>query len=143
MLAGGWGTVASRPYIYSGQGFSLQRDKGRFVLPAQFRATLKASSEGMTVCLGKDEMVAKFDAEEAVALEKGLPFDAVQRGMSLFSVIDVPFDGSGRFILPESVSKPAKIGDQLYFHGAGRFFTAWNPEVLAKLGQGWEGAKAI
>ena len=158
MLAGGRGTVASRPYIYSGQGFSLQRDKGRFVLPAQFRATLKASSEGMTVCLGKDEaldcivgfglsrkdeMVAKFDAEEAVALEKGLPFDAVQRGMSLFSVIDVPFDGSGRFILPESVSKPAKIGDQLYFHGAGRFFTAWNPEVLAKLGQGWEGAKAI
>ncbi len=128
------------------------------MLPAPFRSTLKASSGGMTVCLGKDEaldcivgfglsrkdeMVARFDAEEAAALDKGLPFDAVQRGMSLFSVVDVPFDGSGRFILPESVSNPAKIADQLYFHGAGRFFTAWNPDILAKLGQGWEGAKAI
>jgi len=150
--------VASRPYIYSGQGFSLQRDKGRFVLPAPFRSTLKASSDGMTVCLGKDEklycivgfglsrkdeMITRFDAEEAAALEKGLPFDPVQRGMSLFSVVDVPFDGSGRFVLPESVAKPAKIADQLYFQGAGRFFTAWNPDILADMGDGWEGAKAI
>jgi len=150
--------VASRPFIYSGQDFSLQRGKNRFVLPVPFRSVLKASSGGLTVCLGKDEnldcivgfglsrkdeMVARFDAEEAAALEKGLPFDAVRRGMTLFSVVDVKFDDSGRFILPDSVKKAAKIVDQLYFHGAGRFFTAWNPDVLASMGEGWEGAKAI
>lgn len=127
-LRGEWAIVASRPFIYSGQGFSLQRDKGRFVLPAPFRFHaqgierrddgLSSARTALDCIVGfglsrKDEMVARFDAEEAAALDKGLPLDAVQRGMSLFSVVDVPFDGSGRFILPKSVSNPAKIADEL------------------------------
>ena len=51
--------MASMPYIYSGQGFSLQRDKNRFVLPAAFRSTLKESSGGPVVCLGKSEELAQ------------------------------------------------------------------------------------
>jgi MraZ protein len=146
------------PYIYSGQGFSLQRDKNRFVLPAAFRSTLKESSGGPVVCLGKSdelkciigfgvsrkaEMIEQYDIEERMALERGVPFNSVQRGMALFGFHEVPFDDSGRFILPDPVATSASIGDELYFHGAGRFFTAWNPAELAKMDAGWEGAQAI
>jgi MraZ protein len=150
--------VASRPFSYNGPDFSLRGDKNRFVLPAPFRSTLKASSGGMVVCLGKDEkhnciigygisrrdeMLAQFDREAEAALGKGVEFDAVERGMALFSVVEVKFDGSGRFILPDSIVKAANIQDQLYFQGAGRFFTAWNPDELYKMkGPGWEGPKA-
>ena len=155
---GGLGYVASLPYIYSGQGFSLQRDKSRFVLPAPFRSTLRESSNGPIVCLGKSEelnciigfgvsrkadMVEQYDREERIALERGTPFDAVKRGMELFGFHEVPFDDSGRFILPEAVATCANIDDELYFHGAGRFFTAWYPAELAKMSGGWEGAQAI
>jgi MraZ protein len=149
--------VASVPFRYNGPDFSLRGDKNRFVLPALFRSTVIESSGGMVVCLGKDEkhtcivgygisrqdeMLEQFDREAEAALEKGLPFDAVQRGMALFSVVEVKFDGSGRFILPDSIMKAANIEDQLYFQGAGRFFTAWNPDELYKMeGPGWEGSK--
>jgi MraZ protein len=150
--------MASMPYIYNGPGFSLQRDKGRFVLPAAFRSTLKESSGGMTVCLGKDavhnclvgfgvsrknEMAAQYHREDQTALERGDPFDAVKRGMALFGFTDITFDDSGRFVLPREVAISANIDDQLFFQGAGLFFTAWNPDEMAKMGEGWEGAKAV
>lgn len=155
---GGWAEMASRPYIYSGQGFSQQRDKNRFVLPAPFRSTLKDSSGKAVVCLAKhdrwdcivgfglsrlDEFNQQIEQEQAIALQRGEPFDADKRAMDLFGFHEVPFDGSGRFVLPDPIVTTANIGDQLYFHGAGRFFTAWNPESLAKMGEGWESAKAI
>lgn len=150
--------MASRPYIYSGQGFSLQRDKNRFVLPAPFRSTLKQSSDGPVVCLAKhdrwdcivgfglsrlDEFNAQIEQEQAIALQRGEPFDTDKRAMDLFGFHEVPFDGSGRFVLPDPIATTAGIGDQLYFHGAGKFFTAWNPEALARMGEGWESAQAI
>lgn len=150
--------MASRPYIYSGQGFSLQRDKNRFVLPAPFRSTLKESSGRMAVCLAKhdrwdcmvgfglsrvDEFADLIAREQQIALQAGEKFDADKRAMDLYGFHEVPFDGSGRFILPDPLVTSASVDDQLYFHGAGSFFTAWNPEALAKMGQGWESAQAI
>jgi MraZ protein len=150
--------VASKPFIYSGPDFSLRRDKNRFVLPSLYRSTVKESSGSLVVCLGKDAnhtcivgygisrretMLAQYDREAAAAVENGTRFDAVERGMALFSVVDVPFDESGRFILPESIMTSANIDDQLYFQGAGHFFTAWNPDELYRMGPGWEGPQAI
>ncbi len=150
--------VASKPYIYSGQDFSLQGDKNRFVLPSWCRTSLKESSGGLIVCLGKDEeldclvgfgisrrdeLLAQFDREQRESMKLGKAFSAVTRGMALFGVTELPFDASGRFILPEAVATSAQIGSELYFHGAGYFFTAWNPDVLLKQGPEFDGAKAI
>ena len=148
--------MASRPYTYSGQGFSLQRDKNRFVLPAQFSSTLKESSGKPIVCLARHDRwkcligyglsrVAEFpemiDREEARAIGAGKDFDPEKRAFDLHKYYEVPFDGSGRFVMPEDLTTLGKVGGQLYFQGAGQFFTAWAPDQLEAMGEGWEDAQ--
>lgn len=149
--------MASRPYIYSGQGFSLQRDKNRFVLPNQFRSTLKESSGGKAiVCLAKhdrwkcltgfglsrvDEFADLIEREEERAIRAGKEFDAEKRAFDLHKFYEVPFDGSGRFVLPDDLVTLGRVEGQLYFQGAGQFFTAWAPDQLEAMGDGWEDAQ--
>lgn len=143
---------------YTGQGFSPKGDKGRFVLPPQFRKAVKESGAGDKVlCIGKhdrwgcltgfglsrkNELEAQLDREEDRAIQAGRPFDRDLRAIQLNSFAEVPFDDSGRFLIPDYLMEIARIGDSLYFQGAGSFFTIWNPEELAKMGEGWEGPKA-
>lgn len=149
--------VAGQPYIYSGQGFSLLRDKNRFVLPAAFRSTVKESSGGKAVLfLAKHDRweclvgygqsrIADFDQqiqdEEDRAVRAGRDYDAEKRAMDLYNYTDVPFDGSGRFVLPEVLGTLGSVSDQLYFHGAGRFFTLWNPDSLYAMDDTWRAAQ--
>lgn len=148
--------MATRPFIYSGKGFSLQRGKGRFVLPTQFRSTVRASSGAPIVCLAKHDRwecltgfglsrVEEFDQlirdEQALAVQKGEPYDPEKRAHELYGFFEVPFDDSGRFVMPEDLASLANIVDQLYFSGAGRFFTAWNPAELDKMDKSWAPAQ--
>lgn len=140
--------MAGQPYIYSGQGFSLLRDKNRFVLPSALRATVRDSSGKDVICLAKhpewkclvgfglsrvEDFETQLDTEQARADAAGRPFNRDKRAMQLYSFTQVPFDGSGRFVMPETVSGLANIQDQLFFQGVGRFITIWNPEELHKL----------
>lgn len=140
--------MAGQPYIYSGQGFSLLRDKNRFVLPSALRATVRDSSGKDVICLAKhpewkclvgfglsrvEDFETQLDTEQARADAAGRPFNRDKRAMQLYSFTQVPFDGSGRFVMPETVSGLANIQDQLFFQGVGRFITIWNPEELYKL----------
>ena len=143
---------------YSGQGFSLRGEKGRFVLPPQFRKPVRESSAGnRTLCLAKHErwncltgfglsradlFAAQIDREEAVALQAGRDFDRDLRAMQLYGFSEVPFDDSGRFIMPDHLIDLGRVGEGLFFSGAGAFFTIWNPEELARMGAGWKGAQA-
>lgn len=132
-------------------------DKGRFVLPPLFRKAVKESSEGRILCLAKHErwncltgfglsrrveLEAQLDREESIAIERDRDFDRDLRAMQLFGFIEVPFDDSGRFVMPDHLAALAKIEGGLYFQGAGRFFTIWNPAELARMGEGWESAQA-
>lgn len=156
---GVWGTVEARqPVSYSGQGFSLRGEKGRFVLPPQFRKMVRDSSDGArTLCLAKherwncltgfglsrrDDFVLQLDREERIAIDTGRDFDRDLRAMQLYGFSEVPFDDSGRFVMPEHLLDLGSVADRLYFQGAGAFFTLWNPEELARMGAGWEGAQA-
>ncbi|GGC25458.1 hypothetical protein GCM10011371_11320 [Novosphingobium marinum] len=150
--------MAARAHIYSGQGFSLQRDKNRFVLPNPIRATVKESSGGKAVlCLAKhdrwtcltgfglsrvDDFAAQIAREEETALKKGVDFDRDLRSMQLYGFFEVPFDGSGRFVMPEHLASLANIEGELFFQGAGEFFTVWNPDELASMPSGLEFAQA-
>lgn len=142
---------------YSGQAFSPAGDKNRFVLPPSFRKAVKESSGGRTLCLDKherwnclvgfglsrnDELDLQLDREEERALRLGRDFDRDLRSNQLFGFAQLPFDDSGRFIMPEHLRNLGRIEDCLYFQGAGRFFTIWNPEELARMGEGWEAAQA-
>lgn len=148
---------SAKPVSYSGQGFSLLGEKGRFVLPPDFRKSVRDSGLGERVlCLAKhprwkcltgfglgrvSEFEAELDREERIALERGLDFDRDQRASQLYGFAKVPFDDSGRFVLPERFFRLAGLGNAAFFQGGGKSFTIWNPEELARMGAGWEDAQ--
>jgi len=142
---------------YSGRGYSPLGEKGRYVLPPAFRKAVIASSDGRILCIDKhprltclvgfglsrqDELLAQLDREEAVAWQHGRDFDRDSREAQLFGYLQIPFDDSGRFVLPDPLPGLANATGGLYFHGAGRSFTIWNPDELARMGGEWESAKA-
>lgn len=140
--------MAGQPYIYSGQGFSLLRDKNRFVLPNVLRSTVRDSSGKDVLCLAKhpewkclvgfgtsrvDEFESQLDAEQARADAAGRSFNRDKRAMQLYNFQQVPFDGSGRFTMPEALTSLAALGDELFFQGIGRIVLIWSPDELYKL----------
>lgn len=144
---------------YSGQAYSPAGDKGRFVLPPAFRKAVKDSSGGNRIlCLAAhdrfdcligfglsrtDKLNAQLEREEERAIRLGdAGFDRDVRAQQLFGFEQLPFDDSGRFVMPEHLKDLGKIGDGLYFQGAGEFFFAWNPEELAQMDVAWKGAQA-
>ena len=148
---------AARPISYSGQGFSLAGEKGRFVLPPDFRKAVRDSGQGERVlCLAKHprwkcltgfglgrvaQFEAELDREERIALDRGTDFDRELRAAQLYGFAQVPFDDSGRFILPERYFRLGAISDAVYFQGGGLQFTIWNPDELGQMGPGWEDAQ--
>lgn len=149
--------MAGRSFSYRSQGFSLQREKNRFVLPAQIRSTVKESSGATTLCLVKhdrwpcltgfglsrvDDFEEELDKDEKRAIEFAKPFDRELKAMQLYGYSTVPFDGSGRFVMPDHLATLAGIGKQIFFNGLGPYFTIWAPEQLANMGEGWEGLQA-
>ena len=134
---------------FSGYGFSLRGEKNRFVLPPSFRNKIHDASGERVLCLVKheayrclvgfgtnytEELEERFEREEANAFDKGIEFDSIARRMELFAFEEMPFDNSGRFILPEHLVKVAGLSDSFCVVGAGKIFTLWAPEELYKMG---------
>lgn len=157
-LPAGMGQVDLRAVNFSGQGFSLKGEKDRYVLPSEFRKAVREASGGERIlCLAKHDrwncltgfglsreiaLEAQIEREETNAINRGLDFDRDLRASQLFGYSKVPFDDSGRFVMPDRFLKLGRLGDCLFFQGAGGFFTIWNPEELGRMGDGWEGAQA-
>jgi MraZ protein len=144
---------------YNGQAYSPPGEKGRFVLPSAFRKAVKESSGGNRILclaahdrfdcligfgLSRTELLStQLDREEERAIRLGLTdFDRDVRAQQLFGFEQLPYDDSGRFVMPEHLRELGKVGDGLYFQGAGDFFFVWNPEQLAQMDGAWKGAQA-
>nr|WP_277754133.1 division/cell wall cluster transcriptional repressor MraZ [Porphyrobacter sp. GA68] len=126
-------------------------------MPPLFRKAVRDSSDGRVLCLVKHErwncltgfglsrkleLEAQLDREEEMSIRLNRDFDRDTRASQLFSFTEVPFDDSGRFVMPDHLRALANIADGLYFQGAGRFFTMWNPASLQEMGADWDAAKA-
>jgi MraZ protein len=149
--------MAQRPAGYRGQGFSLRGEKGRFVLPPSFRKVFADNGDDRVLCLAKHErypcLIAfgfsrtetfedLLDKEEESAIRRAVEFDRDLRSTQLWGFSEIPFDSSGRFILPDHLLELGGLGDAIYFQGGGQFLTLWDPERLYAMGPGWEGAQA-
>src|SRR5690606_206023 len=144
---------------YSGQGFSPRGDKSRYVLPPAFRnAIAPTDKDPRTLCLVKHDrwncltgfglartetFDAQLDREEDNAVRLGKEFDRELRSTQLWTFTEVPFDASGRFVLPEHLGELCNIDEGICFLGGGAFFTLWAPEQLYRMGPGWEGQQAV
>ena len=152
------GNVAeSTATVYSGQDFSPRGEKGRYVLPTEFRKAVIESSGGKVLCLAKHErwkcltafglsreheLNAQLLHEEERAIRLTRDFDVDLRRIQLFGFKKISFDDSGRFIVPEHLSGIAGLNGDVFFQGAGSFFTLWSPDELYRMGEGWESAQA-
>ena len=145
------------PAGYSGQGFSLRGEKGRLVLPPDFRKAFADAGDERVLCLTRHERwncltgfglsrTARFDEllqrEEDRAARAGREFDYDVRLHQLWGFARLPFDASGRFVLPDHLAELGRLGDAVFFNGAGDFFTLWDPDELYRMGPGWETAQA-
>ena len=93
--------------------------------------------------LEKRAHVEALEREEERAIRLGdAGFDRDVRAQQLFGFEQLPFDDSGRFVMPEHLKELGKIEGGLYFQGAGAFFFVWNPAQLAQMGPEWKGAQA-
>ena len=158
ILSGVSGDVAENtPVVYSGQDFSPRGEKGRYVLPPDFRKPVIESSNGKVLCLAKHErwkclvgfglsrkgeLETQLGHEEDRAIRLGRDFDVDTRRLQLFGFKTISFDDSGRFIVPEYLADLGKLTGDAFFQGAGSFFTLWNPDELYRMGDGFESAQA-
>ena len=135
---------------YQGDGIGLVDDKGRVAIPSALRTALQANAPkadgktGGTAIIGPhpknkclicydpgylDIMVAQLDKREAEnTAENGERDYNIKRAAALGEA--VPFDGSGRFIMPAFPRYYAGIGAQALFVGVLDYIEIWDPQAL-------------
>ena len=135
---------------YQGDGIGLVDDKGRVSIPATLRNTLSANyprangKDGGTVIIGSHEterclqaydpgyldlLAARAAKQEAENLrpDGGVDYN-IKRALAVGEA--VPFDGSGRFIMPAFSRFDAGIGQYAFFFGTFDTIEIWDPATL-------------
>jgi MraZ protein len=120
--------------------------KGRVGIPAQLRATIERNSGEKVLLLGVNEAdgsltgsdtkhsqidYARYEREQERALEQGREPRLAASALVTFGITEeLPFDSSGRFILPSFFREEAGLTDLAFFIGKGDHFEIWNPQRL-------------
>lgn len=111
--------------------------KGRVSVPARYRALLTQSEfPGIVVyesfklpCLEASSREFMDGLSEQLAEEFGA-FEDEKEALAatiLGAAFDLPFDGEGRVLLPQSLMQFAGIADTAVFVGVGEKFLIWEP----------------
>jgi len=131
---------------FSGYGFSLRDEKGRFAIPVDFRSDLKQASDGRkTICLDIHpdwECASAFglsrrrDIKSIIAQaredarENNERFDRLELTAQLTGFSKIAFDDSGRFVMPSDLLEDCGIEDAIYWHAVDDHIALFNPEIL-------------
>ena len=135
---------------YQGKGLGLVDDKGRVAIPNTLRSMLAKNSPRDDGKDGGTVIVAAHPEHRClIAYDPGfVPFwkarleslDAAQlekSGRPDYNILDragaaepLPFDGSGRFIMPAYERRFARIGEAAVFLGAFNWITIWSPKIM-------------
>ena len=135
---------------YQGKGIGLVDDKGRVAIPNALRATLAKNSpradgkDGGTVIIAphpkfrcliaydpayETDVLASVAQREAEAIAKTGEMDySIAARASATEAL--PFDGSGRFIMPAFERRYARIEGAAFFHANFHTIMIWSPKVL-------------
>ncbi len=135
--------------IYQGYALQLVDEKGRVAIPASLRATLNMRKpagpdpkdafvigfhESDRCLVGYDvayseQLFERLDMRaQGHAATDGAPSDRIVRAG--IAGEQLPFDASGRFILPAFPRRRCNIGKYAFFYGMGDRFEIWAPEEL-------------
>ena len=134
---------------YQGKGLGLVDDKGRVAIPNALRATLAKNSprddgkDGGTVIVGSHpeyRCLIAYDPAYVAAYKaelKAMEEEQRQGGRRNYNILSragsaesLPFDGSGRFVMPAYERQHARIGGAAIFLGSFDYMTIWAPHIL-------------
>ncbi len=143
--------VEQLEHLFNGSALSAVDAKGRLSVPAFVRGVIERRSDAKAVVIGVHESAACLNAydrgyarylynenERRRLAEEAAGGDLAAhhaRARRTFGVTeDVPYDSSGRIILPPLMRRKGQIEDLALFVGIGGTFEIWNPQLALNSG---------
>ena len=134
-------------HLFQGSALNAVDAKGRVSIPAFLRGVIERRGDARTIVLAKHDTFPCLDAYDpahAARMHEKLERlfeknetapDALiasqQRNLMAFAATEeVPYDSSGRILMPPMMRMKGKVGDLALFLGTGETFQIWNPELL-------------
>lgn len=134
-------------HLFQGSALNAVDAKGRVSIPAFLRAVIERRGETKTIVLAKHEnfpCLSAYDPayaalkhsklERLLEKEETNPDAALeyqQRNLMAFGATEeVPYDSSGRILMPPMMRRKGQIDELVLFLGAGETFQIWNPDLL-------------
>jgi MraZ protein len=139
--------VVALEHLFQGSALNAVDAKGRVSVPAFLRTIIERRGEARTIVLAKHEVFPALSAyDPAYAALKyakierlaekeetigGSELDYARRTMMAFGATEeVPYDSSGRILLPPMMRRKGGLEDLALFIGAGETFQIWNPKAF-------------
>lgn len=136
-------------HLFNGSALNGVDAKGRLSVPSFIRQVIERRSDARAIILGGHEVdpcLTAYDRNYARILynenqrrrliEEGAdPHAHFARDRRTFGVTEeVPYDTSGRIILPPMMRRKGQIEELALFVGVGGTFEIWNPQLALKSG---------
>jgi len=139
-------------HLFNGSALNAVDAKGRLSVPAFIRGVVERRSDARAIIVGTHEVdpcltaydrgygrILQSEIERRRLIEEaqeGEPQSHFSRARRVFGLTeDVPYDPSGRIILPPMMRRRGRIEELALFVGAGGTFEIWNPYVALKNGE--------
>jgi MraZ protein len=134
-------------HLFQGSALNAVDAKGRVSVPAFLRSVIERRGDARTITLAKHESFPALSAYdpayaalkhaklerllEKVETSPDSQLDYEQRNLMAFAASEeVPYDSSGRIVLPPMMRHKGRIEDFALFLGTGETFQVWNPKLF-------------
>lgn len=134
-------------HLFQGSALNAVDAKGRVSVPAFLRSVIERRGDAKTIVLAKHETfpcLSAYDPAYAALKHSKIErlfekqegdakatLEYLQRNLMAFAATEeVPYDSSGRVVLPPMMRVKGGIDDLALFLGAGETFQIWNPNLL-------------
>ena len=134
-------------HLFQGSALNAVDAKGRVSIPSFLRAVIERRGDARTIVIAKHEAFPALSAyDPAYAALKHAKLERLlekeetgaqaqleyqQRNLMAFAATEeVPYDSSGRIVLPPMMRRKGQIEDLALFLGAGETFQIWNPQLF-------------
>ena len=134
-------------HLFQGSALNAVDAKGRVSVPAFLRSVIERRGDARTITLAKHEAFRALSAyDPAYAALKHAKLERLfekqegdadaaleyqQRNLMAFAATEeVPYDTSGRIVLPPMMRRKGEIDDLALFLGTGETFQIWNPKLF-------------
>ena len=136
-------------HLFQGSALNAVDAKGRVSIPAFLRGVIERRGDARTIVLAKHDAFPCLSAydpayaalkhsklERLLEKEETSPdaqLEYEQRNLMAFAATEeVPYDPSGRIVLPPMMRRKGQVEDLALFLGTGETFQVWNPRLFLK-----------